>query len=170
MAAQRHIVAWCWWVGQQLATYISEKWTPLFVLHTEQTVGVAPWKKWSHLHLMFVLYVGSITFNVLRHFNYVDMNFSVLMQIKISNNTTYWQDSERDPSATQPQIEWWRRDLCTNSWTRDRRQVEFPGLRQQRRVRDKLGRYWVSRQGKKRWKVVHNTEDNLATGTCGCVT
>lgn len=36
--------------------------------------------------------------------------------------------------------------------------------------RDKLGRYWVSRQGKKRWKVMHNTEDNLAMGTCGCVT
>lgn len=24
--------------------------------------------------------------------------------------------------------------------------------------------------GEKRWKAVHNTEDNLATGTCGCVT
>lgn len=51
----------------------------------------------------------------------------------------------------------------------DQGQIVFPGLRQQSRVRDKLGRYWVSGQGKKRWKVAQNREDKRATGTCGCV-
>lgn len=113
-------------------------------------------KKWSHLHLKFVLYVGSITFNALSHFNYVDIITGPNDKIQPENHTTSNSGVENR--------------LMHKLMDQGQAAGRVSGLRQQRRVRDELGRYWVSRQGKKRWKVGHKTEDNLATGTCGCVT